>query len=104
MLDIFKFFTESDTGWLSLITGSGGALVILMMWVRDATKQVKQKDKELTEISRESVECITRIIDKLEREDSWKKRIEKMVRETNRHIITEKKAKEIIERMDDEEA
>ena len=57
-----------DPYWVSLITGSGGALVVLMMWVRSLSATVKRMEKENREISRESVSCITKILERQDQE------------------------------------
>lgn len=70
------------SGLVSLITGSGGALVVLMMWVRSLLASNKQLEEENRSISRQSVECITKILERQDQEkdlktanDAWKREL-----------------------------
>jgi hypothetical protein len=67
--------------WITAITGSGGALIVLMLWVRSQLTTIKKKDEELVRISRESIECITRMIEKHNQDGPWKLKIESLVQE-----------------------
>ena len=78
---------QADNGWISVITGSGGALVVLMMWVRIVNKQIAEKDEQLRSISLQSVECITKILSKIEDEEKWKKRIESIINSTHLAVV-----------------
>lgn len=62
----------TDPYWVSLITGSGGALVVLMMWVRSLSATNKRLEQENRDISRQSVECITKILERQDQEKSSK--------------------------------
>lgn len=74
--------------WVTAITGSGGALVVFMLWVRSLLSQVKQKDRELLEISKESVCCITKLIERQKVDEAWRNEIEEIIR-TNNRILTQ---------------
>jgi hypothetical protein len=69
--------------WLTAITGSGGALIVLMLWVRNLSAQIKAKDQELLQISKDSIECIAKIIEKKNQEESWKHRVENLLSHIN---------------------
>ena len=84
---------QADTGWISIITGSGGALVVLMMWVRIVNKQITEKDEQLRTISLQSIECITKIISKIEDEEKWKKRVEEILNSIHIAMIIDKAKK-----------
>lgn len=73
MTEIIELLTKESNNWIAVITGSGGALVVLMMWVKYLISLNKEKDKEIREISRLSVECITKILEKIEQDREWKK-------------------------------
>lgn len=60
--------------WLTAITGSGGALVVLFMWVKYLTKIIDKQDKQLLEISKNSIECITKIISKYDEDKEGKEK------------------------------
>jgi hypothetical protein len=65
--------------WITAITGSGGALVVLMLWVKSLTTAIKNKDDELIKISRESIECITKVIQKQNQDRPWKEKMEALI-------------------------
>ncbi len=68
MIFLFLSGLSLDPGIVSLITGSGGALVVLMMWVKSLLATNKRLEKESREISRQSVECITKILERQDQE------------------------------------
>lgn len=70
--------------WLTAITGSGGALIVLMLWVRNLSDAIKTKDKELTQISRESIECISKIIEMKNSDEKWKDKVEHLLSNINK--------------------
>ena len=66
-----------------LITGSGGAVVVAVLWVRQLSRQNEQviellntKDKELVDITRESIACIEASLNHREIEASFRTRLE----------------------------
>ena len=67
----------------SIITGSGGALVVLMLWVKNLSATVKKKDEELMQISRQSIECITKILERQNQDKEWKIRAESILSRLN---------------------
>ena len=72
---------QSNPWWVTAITGSGGALIVLMLWVRTQLVTIKKKDEELVRISKESIECITKIIEKHTQDGPWKLKIESLIQE-----------------------
>jgi erythromycin esterase-like protein len=78
--------TATHPWWLTAITGSGGALIILMMWVKNLTATVKKKDTELMEISRQSIECITKILERQNQDKDWKDRLNNLLDEIHEYI------------------
>ena len=64
--------SASDPYWVSLITGSGGALIVLMMWVKSLSASNKRLEEENRDISRQSIECITKILERQDQEKSTK--------------------------------
>lgn len=76
--------------WVTILTGSGGALFVQFMWIKNLTdnnklkdKTIESKDKELMEISKESIECITRILERQTQDTAWKLKIEELFSKTN---------------------
>jgi hypothetical protein len=75
---------HSNPWWLTAITGSGGALIVLMLWVKNLSTQIKEKDQELAQISKDSIECITKIIEKKNQEELWKNKVENLLISINK--------------------
>ena len=95
MKDLLEVLS-GDKGWISLITGSGGALVVLIWWVRSLLNEVKEKDKELREISGNSVECITKIVEKIEQERQWKHTINAKVDAIHTQFLVNQKVNDLL--------
>jgi hypothetical protein len=64
---------------IPLVTGSGGALVVFWLWVTDLKKRnvdlaVKNDVliDDLKSISKDAIECITKVIEKEEVAGSWR--------------------------------
>lgn len=81
----------TDPWWVTAITGSGGALIVLMMWVKSLLALVKRKDEELIKISKESIECITKVIEKHNQDTPWKNKVENLISDI---FVTIKKLEE----------
>jgi hypothetical protein len=82
---MFFFLAQTEhPWWITAITGSGGALVVLMLWVRSLTTAIKNKDDELIKISRESIECITKVIEKQNQDLPWKTKMETLIHDIHR--------------------
>lgn len=79
MFFIFAQAAESSPFWLTAITGSGGALIVLMMWVKSLLDSIKHKDEELIKISKESITCITKVIEKHNQDSPWKDKVEHLI-------------------------
>lgn len=72
----------SLTPWVSILTGSGGALIVLGLWVKALTSEKKEmvvshreKDKQLIEITREAISCIEASIGRADAEGEFLSRI-----------------------------
>ena len=87
----------SADGAMTAITGSGGALVVLIMWVRHLQGLNKKKDDELREITKETIKCVTEVVERYERDQPWKEKLEEMIQETHRYIISEHNIKEVMD-------
>ena len=72
MFYIIAEASVADPYWVSLITGSGGALIVLMMWVKSLSASNKRLEEENRDISRQSIECITKILERQDSEQSIK--------------------------------
>ena len=72
--------------WVTAITGSGGALIIQFLWIRNLASSIKKKDQELMEISKQSIECIAIILERQNQEKPWKDKLEKLIEEIH-HCI-----------------
>lgn len=93
MFFILAQVADGDPWWLTAITGSGGALIVLMMWVKNLLNSIKTKDEELIKISKESIECITKVIEKHNQDTPWKNKVETLITDIQssiRKIETEK--------------
>ena len=64
--------SSADPYWVSLITGSGGALIVLMLWVKSLSASNKRLEEENRDISRQSIECITKILERQDQEKMTK--------------------------------
>lgn len=84
---------QGSPWWITAITGSGGALIVLMLWVRSLLTTVKTKDEELVRISKESIECITRMIEKHNQDAPWKLKVESLVQEIYNSLKSIEKGK-----------
>lgn len=78
-----------------LITGSGGAVVVAFLWVRQLSKQneqvielLKAKDRELVEITRESISCIEASLTHREIEASFRTRLESLLGRIEKSLDT----------------
>jgi hypothetical protein len=85
-----------DSGLASLITGSGGALVVLILWVKSLTSSNKRLEVESRDISRQSIECITKILERQDQEkrekayeDIWKKEITEMITKIHNSLYSD---------------
>lgn len=74
----------SPDPWISALTGSGGALLALGMWIKtlladrkDMVEQHKLKDRQLVDITREAIECIRNSITRSDDDEAFRERIEK---------------------------
>lgn len=72
--------------WVALLTGSGGALVSMGLWVRslladkrEMVEQHKEKDRQLMTITREAIECIQATVSSRESESDFKERLESVL-------------------------
>lgn len=86
-----QFLSQADAAgsiapWLSVLTGSGGALAVLGFWVRtllaekeDMIDSHRQKDRELVAITRESIACIESSMTRAHMEDEFRKRLEHLL-------------------------
>lgn len=54
------------TELLPLITGSGGALIVLAIWVWSERQQRMQAEKRYNDLSEKAIICLTRIVDNQE--------------------------------------
>lgn len=79
MFFILAQASEANPWWLTAITGSGGALIVLMMWVKSLLDSIKHKDQELIKISKESIECITKVVEKHNQDTPWKNKVETLI-------------------------
>lgn len=61
--------------WITAITGSGGALIIQQLWIRSLTASLQKKEAELMEISKESIECITKILERHDQDRTWRDKV-----------------------------
>ena len=92
----------SADGAMTAVTGSGGALVVLIMWVRNLQIQTKEKDKELRIITKETIKCVTEVVERYERDQPWKNKLEDMIEETHRYILAEHSIKDILDSYQEE--
>lgn len=95
---VFSLIAEqtSNPWWITVLTGSGGALFVQFLWIKNLSdsnkakdKVIIDKDKELMEISKESIECITKILERQNQDRPWKERLEKLIDDIHK-IISKK--------------
>lgn len=60
---------------LPYLTGSGGALIVLLCWVLSLRATNATLRLELNEISREAVACITQILAREDHQREWRDRV-----------------------------
>lgn len=72
--------------WVSVLTGSGGALVSLGLWVRaliaekkDMVAAHRDKDAQLVSITREAIACIQASVARSDTEGSHRARLESLL-------------------------
>jgi hypothetical protein len=63
---------ESIIPW---VTGSGGALVVLVAWVWSEREQRAKADAKYESVSREAIECLAKIVDREDDDKTWKERV-----------------------------
>lgn len=83
----------SIAAWVSVLTGSGGALAVLGLWVktllaekRDMVASHRQKDEDLLKITREAVTCITASLSQQKLDESFRQRLEDLLTEIRERL------------------
>lgn len=93
MIDIFSLYLLAQTDspvsiapWMSVLTGSGGALAVLGFWVktllsekRDLIANHREKDRELVAITRESIACIESAVHRADLGEDFRQRLEMLL-------------------------
>lgn len=79
--------------WLAFVTGSGGATVLAILWVRTTLQDKKAlieilrtKDHELVEITRESIRCIEASLSRADLESGFRTRLETLLSRIERRL------------------
>lgn len=79
--------------WLSILTGSGGALATLGFWVktliaekREMIEAHKTKDEALLKITRESIACISESVSLRKLDESFRTRLEDLLQEIRERL------------------
>jgi hypothetical protein len=101
LISFFALFAEaapaapsfSAEPWIGLLTGSGGCIVALGMWVKTLLADKKEmverhveKDKQLIAITREAIECIRGAASRAEDENGFRERVEATLRAINEKL------------------
>lgn len=81
-LSVFLIATESQTlapWWVSAVTGSGGVAVVSSIAAIVLWRELQKSNNENTEMTKQSIEVITKILGKSEEATSVNKEIKAMI-------------------------
>ena len=87
MIELFFIAqTAEPPWWLSAIVGPAGAIVVLGYFAWTQAETIRKKDIEIREITREAIECITKVLDRQEMDEAWKTEVTAMLRQLMEHV------------------
>jgi len=69
---------------LPWITGAGGALVVLSLWVWDLRAKNTSLENDIKEIAKDCIECITTVTERDNQNAEWRNRVTKMLERLER--------------------
>ena len=70
---------------LPLMTGSGGALAVLLIWVWSLRNQNETLNAELKELGKEAVACIATVMARHDADKDWRARVVTMLEKITDH-------------------
>jgi hypothetical protein len=85
--------SASTEVWLAFVTGSGGATVLSIVWVKNEIRKnvelvrlLREKDHEMLSLTRESIACIQAAVEERANQRDFRERLQKFVERIEMHL------------------